>query len=63
MEIPLDKEIIGELMLNHATSIGRKTGVKRSLISSMQGKDMVIFTTLLQEYIKMGLNAAMLIGF
>ena len=40
----------------YAMPIGRTTGVKRSLISSMHTKGIVILTLLFQEYIKLGLK-------
>ena len=46
---------IGDHMQEYAKSIGRTKGVKRSLISSMFGTDMVMVTTLFKEYIKWGL--------
>ena len=46
---------IGSHMQQFAQDIGRKTGVKRSLISSMSGKGIVILTPLFQKYIEMGL--------
>ena len=53
VEIKLDD--IGSHMQQFARDIGRKTGVKRSLISSMFGKGIVILTPLFQKYIEMGL--------
>ena len=46
---------IGETMLTYCESIGRKTGVKRSLISSMHGKGIIVLTPLLQWYLENGL--------
>ena len=46
---------IGAHMKEYAASIGRTKGVKRSLISSMFGTDMIMVTTLFKEYIKWGL--------
>ena len=48
-------EDIGAHMKEYAASIGRTKGVKRSLISSMFGTDMIMVTTLFKEYIKWGL--------
>ena len=42
-------------MQEYCHSITRKTGLKRSLISSMHGKDMVILTPFFQKYMEMGL--------
>ncbi len=52
-EITIDD--IGEHMQEYCESIGRKTGVKRSLISSMKGKEMIILTPLLKWYLDNGL--------
>ena len=48
-------EDIGAHMKEYAVSIGRTKGVKRSLISSFFGTDMIMVTTLFKEYIKWGL--------
>ena len=48
-------EDIGPHMQEYAKTIGRQTGVKKSLISSMKGDGMVMLTTLFQKYIQMGL--------
>ena len=52
-EIPLSA--VGEHMQAYCRSISRKNGVKRSLISSMWGKDLVILTPLFEKYMEMGL--------
>ena len=52
-EIKIDD--IGEHMQEYCQSIGRKTGVKRSLISSMKGEGMLILTPLLKWYLDNGL--------
>ena len=46
---------IGEQMQEYCRGIYRKEGVKKSLISSMFGKDLVIMTPLFKKYIEMGL--------
>ena len=46
---------IGEHMQEYSRSITRKTGVKRSLISSMKGKEIIILTPLLKWYLENGL--------
>ena len=46
---------IGEHMQEYCRDITRKEAVKRSLISSMWGKDLVILTPLFKKYIEMGL--------
>ena len=46
---------IGEHMQECSRSITRKTGVKRSLISSMKGKGIIILTPLLKWYLENGL--------
>ena len=50
----IELEDAGEHMISYAKSIGRKTGVERSLISSMFG-EVVILTTLFKRYIELGL--------
>ncbi len=52
-EIGLDD--IGENMQEFCRSVGRKNGVKRSLISSMWAKNHTILTPLLQKYVDLGL--------
>ena len=51
----IDLEDIGEHMLEYARSIGRTSGVKKSLISSMFGRGIIILTPLFKKYIEMGL--------
>ena len=46
---------IGETMQDYCKSIGRKIGVKRSLISSMKGEGIIILTPLLKWYLENGL--------
>ena len=46
---------IGKKMQDYCESFGRKTGVKRSLISSIHGKGIIILTPLLKWYLKSGL--------
>ena len=46
---------IGEHMQAYARSIGRKSCVKRSLISSMKGENVLLVTPLLKKYLEMGL--------
>ena len=46
---------IGEHMQQYCLSVERKTGVKRSLIGSMFGKNILLLTPLVKEYIDMGL--------
>ena len=53
IEIPISA--IGEHMQEYCRSITRKTGIKRSLISSMFGKGIVIMSPLFEKYIQMGL--------
>ena len=43
-------------MYDYAQSIGRTQGVKKSLISSMYGENMIILSTLFKKYIEMGLE-------
>ena len=49
---------IGEHMQAYCRSITRNTGVKRSLISSMHAKGIVLLTPLLKKYLEMGLVVA-----
>ena len=42
-------------MQDYCKSIGRKIGVKRSLISSMKGEGIIILTPLLKWYLENGL--------
>ena len=46
---------IGEHMQAYARSITRNTCVKRSLISSMKGENILLVTPLLKKYLEMGL--------
>ena len=46
---------IGEHMRVYCRAIGRKTGIKRSLISSMHAEDILLSTPLLKKYLEMGL--------
>ena len=52
-EIKLDD--IGDHMKSFCEQNGRKTGIKRSLISSMHGKEVVLLTPLLKWYLDNGL--------
>ena len=52
-EISLDD--IGEHMQRHCEDIGRKSGIKRALIGSMRGDDILLLTPLLKEYLRLGL--------
>ena len=47
---------VGAHMQEHCQKIGRTTGVKRSLISSMFGDDIVIHTCLFKKYMEMELE-------
>ena len=51
----IELEDIGETMQKFCTDTNRKTGVKKSLISSMKGEGIVISTPLLKKYLDMGL--------
>ena len=51
----IDIKDIGEPMQAYCGSIVRKNGVKKSLISSMHGKGIIILTPLLKWYLKNGL--------
>ena len=51
---------IGEHMQEYCRSITRKTGVKRSLISSMKGEGIIILTPLLKWYLDNGLGVTRL---
>ena len=53
--VSIDLKDIGPHMKKYAQSIGREGGVKKSLISSMFGDDIVILSTLFKRYIEMGL--------
>ena len=53
VEIPL--EVVGNYMQEVCALNNRTTGVKRSLISSFFGKEIVISTELLKKYLQMGL--------
>ena len=46
---------IGDHMQKYCRSTTRKNGVKRSLISSMHGKRILLITPLLKKYLQMGL--------
>ena len=46
---------IGEHMQAYCRSIGRKSCVKRSLISSMKGENILLLSPLLKKYLEMGL--------
>ena len=46
---------IGEHMQEYCRSVNRKTGVKKSLISSMYGEGILLSTPLLKKYLEMGL--------
>ena len=46
---------IGETMDAYCESIGRKTGVKRALISSVHGEDIIILTPVFSWYLEQGL--------
>ena len=52
---PIEIEDMGETMQKFCEETGRKTGVKRSLISSMKGENIVISTPLLKKYLDMKL--------
>lgn len=52
----IELEDIGQTMQDYCTKIRRTQGVKRSLISSMQGDNVVISTPLFKKYISMGLK-------
>ena len=47
---------IGEHMQAYSRSIAEKTGVNRSLISSMHSKNITLLTPLLKKYLKLGLK-------
>ena len=51
----IDLEDIGETMQKFCQDTNRTTGVKRALISSMFGKDIVISTPLMKKYLELGL--------
>ena len=55
-EIELKREVIGSHIFDYAQSIERTQGVKKALISSMFGDNMVILSTLFKKYIEMGLE-------
>ena len=48
-------EDVGTYMQEYCESIGRTTCVKKSLISSMHGKELVILTPLFKKYKEMGM--------
>ena len=48
-------EDVGEHMQKHCEKLGRKRGVKRSLISSMRGDGIILLTPLLKRYLELGL--------
>ena len=48
-------EDMGEVMQEYCKGIGRKVGVKRSLISSMHAKGIILLTPLLKWYLNQGL--------
>ena len=49
-------EDVGPHMRAYCETIGRKTGVKRSLISSMHAENIFLLTPLLKKYLEMGLE-------
>ena len=53
--VEIKLEDIGDHMLEHCRKINRKVGVKKSLISSMWAKNLIILTPLLKKYVEMGL--------